>query len=96
MDRGKEAWNDWFLLTELFQCVFGAVSCIKVGRLAFRPSQKSHWDIQCSRCSMKVLETIRVWYTLPLPVANIIKQESILVYKRIFVLLTVTLCRIID
>lgn len=87
MDRGVEAWNDGFLLTELFQSVFGAISCIEVGRLAVRPSNTSHQDIQISRRSMKVLETIRVWYTLPWPVANIIKQESILVYQRIFIFL---------
>lgn len=87
MDRGIEAWNDGFLLTELFQSVFGAISCIEVGRLAVRLSHKSHQDIQSSRRSMRVLETIRVWYTLPWPVANIIKQESVLVYQRIFVLL---------
>lgn len=87
MDRGVEAWNDGFLLTELFQSVFGAVSCIEVGRLAVRPSYTSHQDIQTSRRSVKVLETIRVWYTLPWPVANIIKQESIRVYQRIFIFL---------
>lgn len=85
MDRGVEAWNDRFLLTELFQGVFGAVSFIEVGRLAVGPSNTSHQDIQISRRSMKVLETIRVWYTLPWPVANIIKQESIFVYQRIFI-----------
>lgn len=87
MDRGEEAWNDGFLLTELCQSVFGAISCIEVGRLAVRPSYIFHQNIQISRRSMKVLETIRVWYTLPWPVANIIKQESILVYQRIFIFL---------
>lgn len=87
MDCGIEAWNDGFLLTELFQSVFGAIPCIEAGRLAVRPSYNSHQDIQSSRRSMLVLETIRVWYTLPWPVANIIKQESILVYQRIFIFL---------
>lgn len=87
MDRGLEAWNDGFLLTELCQSVFGAISCIEVGRLAVRPSNTYHQDIRISRRSMKALETIRVWYTLPWPVANIIKQESILVYQRIFIFL---------
>lgn len=87
MDRGIEAWNDGFLLTELFQSVFKTVSCIEVGRLAVRPSHNCHQDIQNSRRSMKVLETIRVWYALPWPIANIIKQESIIVYQRILVLL---------
>lgn len=87
MDCGVEAWNDGFLLTELCQSVFSAISCIEVGRLAVRPSYNYHQDIQISRRSMKVLDTIRVWYTLPWPVANIIKQESILVYQRIFIFL---------
>lgn len=90
MDRGIEAWNDGFLLTELFQSIFKAISCIEVGRLAVRPPHNCHEDIQSSRRSMKVLETIRVWYALPWPVANIIKQESIFVYQRIFVLIMQT------
>lgn len=87
MDRGMEAWNDGFLLTEQFQGVFGALSCIDVGCLAVRSSAGSYQGIQSKRRSMKILGSIQVRYTLPWSVANIIKQESITVYQRIFVFL---------
>lgn len=87
MDRGMEAWNDGFLLTELFQGVIGALPCIDIGCLAVRSSADSYQDIQSKRRSMKILDSIQVRYTLPWPVANIIKQESVTVYQRIFVFL---------
>lgn len=90
MDRGIEAWHDGFLLTELFQSVFGALPCIETERLSVRPSAGSHQNIQSSRRSMKVLGTVRVRYTLPWPIANIIKQEFTAVYQRIFIFLLQT------
>ncbi|MCJ1467177.1 hypothetical protein MMC07_005800 [Pseudocyphellaria aurata] len=87
MDRGMEAWNDGFLLTELFQNIFSALACVDIGCLAVRPSAGSYQDIQSKRRSMRILGSISLRYTLPWPVANIIKQESILIYQRIFVFL---------
>lgn len=87
MDRGMEAWNDGFLLTELFQGIFRTLSCVDIGCLAVRPSAGSYQDIQNKRRSMKVLGSIHLRYKLPWPVANIIKQESIPIYQRIFVFL---------
>lgn len=87
MDRGIESWNNRFLLTELFQGVFGALTCIDIGRLTVRSSAGSYQDIQSRRRSMKVLTSLRISYSLPWPVANLIKQESIAVYQRIFIFL---------
>lgn len=87
MDRGMEAWNDGFLLTELFQGIFGALPCIDIGSLAVRPAAGSYKNIQSKRRSMKILGSINIRYTLPWPVANIIKQESVTVYQSIFVFL---------
>lgn len=87
IDRGIEAWNDEYLLTELFQGIYGALPCIDIGCLAVRPSSSSYQDIQIKRRSMKILDSIHVRYTLPWPVANIIKQSSVAVYQRIFVFL---------
>lgn len=87
LDRGMEAWNDGFLLTELYQGTFGVLPCIDVGCLAVRPSADSYKDIQIKRRSMKILGSIHIRYTLAWPVANIIKQESVTVYHRIFVFL---------
>lgn len=85
MDRGIESWNDGFLLTELFQGVFGVLMCIDTGRLTVRSLAGSYRDIQSRRRSMKVLTSLRVIYSLPWPVANLIKQKSITVYQRIFI-----------
>ena len=87
LDRGMEAWNDGFLLTELYQGIFGVLPCIDIGCLAVRPSADSYKDIQIKRRSMKILDSIHVRYTLAWPVANIINPESITVYHRIFVFL---------
>lgn len=87
IDRGIEAWNDGYLLTELFQVIYGVLPCINIGCLAVRPSASSYQDIQIKRRSMKILDSIHVQYTLPWPVANIIKQSSVAIYQRIFVFL---------
>ena len=87
MDQGNKSWNNGFLLTELFQGVFGALTCIDIGRLTVRSSAGSYQDIQNMRRSMKVLTSLRVSYSLPWPVANLIKQDSIAVCQRIFVFL---------
>lgn len=87
LDRGMEAWNDGFLLTELYQGIFGVLPCIDIGCLAVRQSADSYKDIQIKRRSMKILGSIHIRYTLSWPVANIIKQESVTVYHRIFVFL---------
>lgn len=85
IDRGTDAWNDGFLLTELFKGVYGPLPCIDANRLAVRPSASSYQDAQSRRRSVKVLGSLRVWYSLPWPIATIIKQDSIEVYQRIFI-----------
>ena len=88
IDRGKEAWNDRFLLTELFQGVFGELACIDAERLTIRSTSGTYHDIQNRRRSVKIFNNITVNYALPWPVANIIRQDSLSVHQRIFVFLT--------
>lgn len=90
IDRGIVAWNDGFLLTELFQGVYRPLSCIDANRLTVRPSTGPYQDAQNRRRSVKILGSLRVWYSLPWPIANIIKQESIEVYQRILIFLMQT------
>ncbi len=90
IDSGVEAWNDDFLLTDLFQGVLGAHPSIDTHRLAVRSVKGLSHNMQNKRRSVKVLDGIKVCYTLPWPVANIIKPESIDTYQRIFVILTQT------
>ncbi|KAI4211864.1 MAG: hypothetical protein LQ351_005355 [Letrouitia transgressa] len=87
MDRGKLAWNDSFLLTELVQNIFGASPLIDLERLSVRSVTGSHRNTQNQRRSVNVFESLRVMYILSWPVANIIKEESMSAYQRVFVLL---------
>lgn len=87
MDRCMEVWNDGFLLTELFQGTFRVLPCIDIECLTVRPSAGSYQDIRSTRRSMKTLGSIHVWYTLPWSVTNIVKEESVAVYQRVFVFL---------
>ncbi|KAA6406442.1 MAG: Gamma-tubulin complex component GCP5 [Lasallia pustulata] len=87
IDRGKEAWNDRFLLTELFQGVFGELACIDAERLTIRSAFGNYHDMQNRRRSVKILNSITVNYALPWPIANVIGQGSLSVHQRIFVFL---------
>ena len=64
MDRGKEAWNDRFLLTELFQGAFGTLDCIDAERLTIRSSPGKNGHVQNRRRSVKILGSITVEYTV--------------------------------
>ncbi|KAI4163700.1 MAG: hypothetical protein LQ342_002734 [Letrouitia transgressa] len=87
MDRGKIAWDDSFLLTELVQNIFATTPHIDLERLSVRSLTGLHRDVQDQWRSVKVFESLRVIYTLSWPVANIIKEESMFAYQRVFVLL---------
>jgi gamma-tubulin complex component 5 len=90
IDDGIEAWNDGFLLTELFQSVLGTHPAIEAHRLAVRRVGGSCHEMQNKRRSVKILDSFKVWYNLPWPVANVIKPEAIDIYQRVFVILIQT------
>ena len=90
IDSNIEGWNDGFLLTELFQGVLSTHSSIEVDRLAVHSVRKPHQVVHDKRRSVKILDSFKVWYDLPWPVANIIKSESIDIYQRLFLILNQT------
>ena len=67
MDRGKESWNDRFLLTELTHSVFSNIDCIDVGRLSIRSLPGAYGDIQSKRRSVKVLSRMVLEYAVRCP-----------------------------
>ncbi|KAI4145834.1 MAG: hypothetical protein L6R39_003686 [Caloplaca ligustica] len=83
IDQGQLDWGDRFLLTDLFRTVFAAASCVDTGNLTARASSGS---IK-SRSSMDSLSTLRIMYPLSWPVANIISEDSMKIYQRVFILL---------
>lgn len=88
LDRENLRWNDGFIMTELLQGTFTSIPCIDIDLLQIRPSPPTKQNSSGAQRSMSVLEDIRVSYTLPWPVANIIRTDSIETYQGIFVLLT--------
>ena len=80
IDRGTHGWDNGLIMTELFQ---GTI--ISTGRLEIRLIPAAHGN---SSRSMSALEDIRVSYTLPWPIVNIITTESTSLYQRVFVFLT--------
>ncbi|KAF4208132.1 hypothetical protein CNMCM8927_001151 [Aspergillus lentulus] len=79
MDRGRGAWSDRYLLTELSQSAFSSMSFIDHSRIIVR----SHQDPQGRSRSVKSLRTISFDYILPWPIANIIPKDAIQRYQRI-------------
>ncbi|KAI9041780.1 putative gamma-tubulin complex component GCP5 [Aspergillus affinis] len=82
IDRGKGAWNDRYLLTDIAQSAFSALPEIDPSRLIVR-SNKNINDKLGRHRSVKILETISFDYILPWPVANIITKDAILGYRRL-------------
>ncbi|KAL2010689.1 hypothetical protein VTN00DRAFT_6496 [Thermoascus crustaceus] len=83
IDRGRGAWNDRFLLTELAQSVLGDLPCVDSSRLIVRSSRGPYRDVNNRSRSVKILRTLSIDYVLPWPVANIITKDAIQTYQRI-------------
>lgn len=90
IDRGNRTWNDGSILTERFRYVFGPLTCIDAGRLTIQSTASSYKDMKTRKRSMKTFGTLRATYTLPWPIANILRPSSIATYQRIFTFLLQT------
>jgi gamma-tubulin complex component 5 len=83
IDQGNRAWNDRYLLTELCRTTLQGVDTIDAERITICTGRSSSRDLQSQRRSVKMLENIALDYTLPWPVANIISDGALQIYKRI-------------
>ncbi|KAJ9371099.1 hypothetical protein DTO282F9_5883 [Paecilomyces variotii] len=87
IDKGRRAWNDRFLITELVQEVFGELPCVDTSRLIMRSSPGSYRDVDNRARSVKILKSLSIDYILPWPVANIITKDAIQAYQRVYTFL---------
>ncbi|KAF7594017.1 hypothetical protein BBP40_010295 [Aspergillus hancockii] len=88
IDRGRDAWKDRYLLTELARSAFSALPFIDSSRVIVRSSKDHNTNQLYTRSrSVKILQAISFDYTLPWPVANIITKDTILSYQRLFTFL---------
>ena len=85
IDCGKYRWDDGFVMMELFKAIPKSISS---DRLQVCPRPVTQWEASVARRSMSALEQIGVSYTLPWPVANVIRTDSIGVYQRVSIFLT--------
>ncbi len=90
IDRGNRAWNDSSILTERFQYVFGPLECIDTERLVIFATASSYKNSKTQKRSVKALNALQITYTLPWPIANILRPSFLSTYQRIstFVLQT--------
>jgi gamma-tubulin complex component 5 len=84
IDQGNRAWNDRYLLTEIWRNTVQGMDSIDAARIAVYASRHSSRDMQSQRRSVKMLENIALDYILPWPVANIIPDGALKTYKRIW------------
>lgn len=87
IDRSKQDWNDDFVLTELFRSAFATTCCVDTESLTVRTSRVSMKGSIGRQRSMESLTTLRVMYSLPWPIANIINKNSMETYQGVLILL---------
>jgi len=86
IDRDKGVWKDKYILTELIREAFDPILGAHSQRLTVHLANDQRAMVG-SRRSIKALECLQVFYSIPWPVANIVRSTSLVTYQRIFVLL---------
>ncbi|KAI9760638.1 MAG: hypothetical protein M4579_001502, partial [Chaenotheca gracillima] len=87
IDRGKEAWNDRYLLTESMQAAYDNISCVDIENLSIRSTNGRSSEVQSRRRSVKIMANMTVDYILPWTIMNIVRPSSLVSYQRIFTFL---------
>ncbi|KNG81893.1 putative gamma-tubulin complex component GCP5 [Aspergillus nomiae NRRL 13137] len=83
IDRGRGAWDDRYLLTELAQSAFSTLPFIDPSRIIVRSSKDPTNKQNTHSRSVKLLQAICFDYILPWPVANIITKDAMLRYQHL-------------
>lgn len=87
LDRSGIDWSDCFILTDLFRNAYAGIDCIDVENLAVRSRHGSSRKSSDKERSVELLRTLRLMYTIPWPIANIITKDSMSIYQNVWVLL---------
>ncbi|MCJ1310743.1 hypothetical protein MMC25_004409 [Agyrium rufum] len=80
----RDAWNDRFVLTEILQETYSTVSCIDPARISIIPLMPPEHGTAPNNSrnrSVKDLANLRIQYTLPWSVSNILRPKSLEVYQ---------------
>ncbi|MCJ1397579.1 hypothetical protein MMC11_000773 [Xylographa trunciseda] len=87
IDKGKIAWDDKFILTELFREAFGVLGCVNTAQVFVRSNRDKGKELLNRQRTMGSLACLEVGYKLPWVIANVIRPDSENVYQRVFILL---------
>ncbi|MCJ1443337.1 MAG: hypothetical protein MMC23_003835 [Stictis urceolatum] len=85
MDGGFRDWNNSFLLTSRFRNAFGQLEFLDASRITVKVLKDDQAKSSSSR-SITKLECLKVTYTLPWAVANIVRPETLHSYQQVFTL----------
>ncbi|MCJ1439045.1 hypothetical protein MMC27_008435 [Xylographa pallens] len=87
IDKGKTAWNDHFILTELFREAYGPLDCVSTAQVFVHSKEDKGRDLPNRQRTMGSLACLVVGYKLPWAIANVIRPNSEDIYQRISILL---------
>lgn len=87
IDRCNKTWCDRFLLGDYLRSSFAPIECIEADRLSVISTPYPSRNMSHRRQSVKLLKDLRIQYTLPWSIANIITRASFATYYRISTLL---------
>lgn len=88
IDKNNPSWNDRFFLRNLFQDTFDSSPYIDTSRIILHSKNMSADLFEHNSRSVVMIRAMKVDYALPWPVANIVHEESVSVYRRLSTLLT--------
>lgn len=89
IDQDKSASADSVILTQLFREAFEPLLGLACQRLSVRFSDDLN-QLQCTERSIRVLESLELSYSIPWPVANIIRPGGLVDHQRVFIFLMQT------
>ena len=87
IDRLLESWNDRFLVADLVKDAFAGNQHLDVQQFVIHSEHTSSRSMRSRRQSVKILGAITFEYRLPWPIANVIRADSLVSYRRVALLL---------
>lgn len=88
IDRCDRNWNDRFVIKDLLQTAFGPSQSAEIERFAVKLSSRPSRNMPHRRLSVKLLKDLRIQFTLPWSIANIINRTSLARYQTVSTFLT--------
>lgn len=83
IDRCDKHWSDRYLVQEILQTAYAPISSIDTTRISIKDQPKPSRNMAKRRQSVRLLAELRIDYTLPWHVANILTRPSLTTYRHL-------------